>query len=289
MINRTNELVYVKRSYFFPFKPLLDYEYKKFGFKKCEVENSKKKKLCNTTYYVRHKERPAGIYDLLYLINLPFSIFRAFVAPVLVVVFIASMVIEGIMDMFIGHADLMVPEQFLLILAVLPAIIITVILSSFANSAYRRNETDGKTDRALASRGWDVWTSYKDNDPRFAPPGVKKAAPKANAAAKPSSAPANRNNPVPSVDLDEDDEIVTLLSANGEEIDFTAIALIYYRNTPYAILQPVELLDGMDDDEALVFKVSVASDGSNSYEIELDDAIIDAVFKEYGRLLDQAK
>ncbi len=283
MINRTNELVYVKRSYFLPFKPLLDYEYKKFGFKKCEVENAKEKKLCNTTYYVRHKERPAGIYDLLYLLNLPFSLFRAFIAPVLLVVFLASMLIEGTVGF-----DMLLSQQMILLVMVFPAMIVTTLLSNFAYSAYRKNDTDGKTDRALASRGWDVWTSYKDNDPRFAPPGVKKAAPKANAAAKPSSAPANRNNPVPSVDLDEDDEIVTLLSANGEEIDFTAIALIYYRNTPYAILQPVELLDGMDDDEALVFKVSVADDGSNSYAIELDDAIVDAVFKEYDRLLEQA-
>ena len=88
---------------------------------------------------------------------------------------------------------------------------------------------------------------------------------------------------------EDDDDIVTLLSANGEEIDFVEIAGIAYRGAFYAILQPVELLDGMDDDEALVFKVTRGKDGEDKFEIELDDAVIDAVFEEYNKLLDEAE
>ena len=88
--------------------------------------------------------------------------------------------------------------------------------------------------------------------------------------------------------MDENDDIITLLSKDGEEIDFVQIAGIALRGNFYAILQPVELLDGMDDDEALVFKVGRNPDGSDSFEIELDDDIIDAVFQEYNRLLDEA-
>lgn len=85
-----------------------------------------------------------------------------------------------------------------------------------------------------------------------------------------------------------EDDIVTLLSADGEEIDFVEIAGIAHAGSFYAILQPVELLEGMDDDEALVFKVSRGPDGEDKFEIELDDDIIDAVFTEYNRLLDEA-
>lgn len=85
-----------------------------------------------------------------------------------------------------------------------------------------------------------------------------------------------------------DDDIVTLLSADGEEIDFVEIAGIAYKGNFYAILQPVELLEGMDDDEALVFKVSRGKDGEDKFEIELDDSIIEAVFAEYNKLLDDA-
>ena len=86
----------------------------------------------------------------------------------------------------------------------------------------------------------------------------------------------------------DDDDIVTLLSAEGEEIDFVEIAGIAYKGSFYAILQPVELLDGMDDDEALVFKVTRGKDGEDKFEIELDDSTIDAVFAEYNKLLDEA-
>ncbi len=88
---------------------------------------------------------------------------------------------------------------------------------------------------------------------------------------------------------DDDDDVVTLLSADGEEIDFVEIAGIAYKGAFYAILQPVELLDGMDEDEALVFKVTRGKDGEDKFEIELDDSVIDAVFAEYNKLLDEAE
>ena len=90
------------------------------------------------------------------------------------------------------------------------------------------------------------------------------------------------------VDEEEYDDIVTLLSADGEEVDFVEIAGIAYGGEFYAILQPVELLEGMEDDEALVFKVSRGENGEDQFDIVLDDEIIDGVFNEYEKLLEQA-
>ena len=87
----------------------------------------------------------------------------------------------------------------------------------------------------------------------------------------------------------DEDDIITLMTAEGEEVDFIEVAGIAYRGNFYAILQPVELLDGMEEDEALVFKVSRGKDGEDKFEIELDDTIIDAVFDEYNKLLDEAE
>lgn len=87
--------------------------------------------------------------------------------------------------------------------------------------------------------------------------------------------------------LNEDDDVVTLLSATGEAIDFIEIAGISHNGSFYAILQPVKLIEGMNDDEALVFKVSKGQNGEDKFEIELDDAIIDAVFENYQKLLDE--
>ena len=88
---------------------------------------------------------------------------------------------------------------------------------------------------------------------------------------------------------EEDDDIITLLSSDGEEVDFVEIAGIAYKGEFYVILQPVELLDDMEEDEALVFKVKRGEDGEDKFEIELNDDIIDAVFEEYNRLLDEAE
>ena len=86
---------------------------------------------------------------------------------------------------------------------------------------------------------------------------------------------------------DGEDNIVTLKNADGEDVDFLEIAGIAYKGNFYAILQPVELIEGMDDDDALVFKVTKRADGENNFELELDDEINTAVFEEYNRLLDE--
>ena len=84
------------------------------------------------------------------------------------------------------------------------------------------------------------------------------------------------------------DDTITLNSAKGEDIDFNIIAGIVLHGKYYAILQPVELLEGMADDEALVFHVTATPNG-DSFEIELNDRIVDAVFREYDKLYRQSR
>ena len=93
----------------------------------------------------------------------------------------------------------------------------------------------------------------------------------------------------PSYEEFADDDIVTLLKADGEEIDFVEIAGIAHKGNFYAILQPVELIPGMSDDEALVFLVTRDGAGNDKFEIVFDDEIIDAVFAAYNELLDAAE
>lgn len=85
--------------------------------------------------------------------------------------------------------------------------------------------------------------------------------------------------------VEDEDDVVTLVSEEGEEIQFVEIAGIVYRGNFYAVLQPVELLDGMTDEEALVFKVTKGENGEDNFVIEIDESIIDAVYQEYLKLL----
>jgi hypothetical protein len=82
------------------------------------------------------------------------------------------------------------------------------------------------------------------------------------------------------------DDVIVLMTTDGEEIEFVEIAGINLDGKFYAILQPVELIPGMEADEALVFSRERDAD-EDKYNIELDDEIIDKVFEEYYRLLSE--
>ena len=90
-------------------------------------------------------------------------------------------------------------------------------------------------------------------------------------------------------ELYENDDLITLKSADGEDIDFIEIAGIALNGSFYAILQPVELLEGMGEDEALVFEVTHLPNGEDSFNVVVYDGICEAVFQEYYKLLDEAQ
>lgn len=80
---------------------------------------------------------------------------------------------------------------------------------------------------------------------------------------------------------------VTMKTASGKEVGFAELASIVYQDNRYAILQPMQLLGGTEEDEAIVFKVSMGGDGKKRYEAECEDAVIDAVIDIYNDLLDE--
>lgn len=85
-------------------------------------------------------------------------------------------------------------------------------------------------------------------------------------------------------ELLENLETIKLISPEGEEVEFELIAVIAENDKQYAILQPVELLEGMTEDEALVFEVTV-EDEESVFDFVDDEAIIDLVFEKYNELL----
>lgn len=87
---------------------------------------------------------------------------------------------------------------------------------------------------------------------------------------------------------DEELETVVLTDENGNDVEFSQVAsIVLPGDRHYAILQPVELLEGMGEDEAFVFEVKFNGDKDASLTIVDDDKVVDEVFKEYNRLLDE--
>ena len=88
------------------------------------------------------------------------------------------------------------------------------------------------------------------------------------------------------VNEEEEEEVITLATPDGEEVDFTEIAAVEFEDKLYVIMQPVELFEGMEDDEALVFAVTDENEEDARFDVVSDDRIIDGVFAEYYKLLD---
>lgn len=85
--------------------------------------------------------------------------------------------------------------------------------------------------------------------------------------------------------LDENNtENIKLYNEENQEVEFEQIALVPIENNTYAILKPVETMEGIADDEALVFVIEEIDDEDCLVIVE-DDAVVDAVFEEYYKML----
>jgi len=88
--------------------------------------------------------------------------------------------------------------------------------------------------------------------------------------------------------LDEDNEDpVTLYDENNKGYKFDQVAIIPLEERLFAILKPIDELEGVADDEAIVFAINERSDGETSLIVETDEALAMRVFDEYYKLLDE--
>ena len=85
--------------------------------------------------------------------------------------------------------------------------------------------------------------------------------------------------------LDENNaDNVVLYNADEQPVEFVQIAIVVLDGEIYPILKPAALMEGIAENEALVFTIREI-DGEDCLVLEEDDAIIDAVFEEYYRML----
>lgn len=88
--------------------------------------------------------------------------------------------------------------------------------------------------------------------------------------------------------FDEDDTSpITLLTKKGKVV-FDQIALIPLEERIFAILKPVEPMEDIKEDEALVYEIFEGDDDSDdSLELVRDIDILDKVFAVYNKLMDE--
>lgn len=89
--------------------------------------------------------------------------------------------------------------------------------------------------------------------------------------------------------LDENNkEPIVLSDEEGRRFSFEQIAVIPYNEKVYAVLKPIEAIEGINDDEAIVFVVDERPTGS-VLMVESDEKVAISVFDEYYNLLDEAE
>jgi len=96
-------------------------------------------------------------------------------------------------------------------------------------------------------------------------------------------------NPIDCLFDENNTDPIVLFNEKGEEIAFEQIALIPKKGKTYVILQPIEPMDGVGEDEALVFAIEEPKDKDEQEYLTLvtDVDVIDAVFKVYDALVDE--
>ena len=85
--------------------------------------------------------------------------------------------------------------------------------------------------------------------------------------------------------LDQDnDENIKLYDEKNNCVEFEQVAIIPIDEKIYAILRPVSGIEGIGEDEALVFGIEEVDDEDCLIVVD-DDAIVDQVFEQYYKLL----
>ena len=118
----------------------------------------------------------------------------------------------------------------------------------------------------------------------------KNVAPK-KAPAKTASAP-KAEKPLDILDIlldDKNTDDIILADEKGKKIRFSQIAVIPYKDKLYTVLKPVDKIDNVADDEAIVFVVEENENGENVLKVETDEETAIAVFDEYYNLVEESE
>ena len=94
--------------------------------------------------------------------------------------------------------------------------------------------------------------------------------------------------------LDQDNkEPIVLMDESGKQMTFEQVAVIPYEvrkeKRLYCVLKPLDKIEGIGDDEAIVFLVDTDDKGNSIIRIEEDEEIAIAVFDKYYDLLEEAR
>jgi hypothetical protein len=96
-------------------------------------------------------------------------------------------------------------------------------------------------------------------------------------------------NPIDCLFDEDNNDPIILFNEKGEKVEFEQIALIPVEERIFAILKPTDKIEGIGEDEALVFEIVEGEEDEEDDYLNLvsDVEIIDKVFDVYNKLIDE--
>ena len=94
-------------------------------------------------------------------------------------------------------------------------------------------------------------------------------------------------NPIDKLYDENNCDPIYLFNEKGETIGFEQIAIIPKQDNTYVILKPIQPMDGLGENEGLVFSIKENDDGQEYLELVIDETVIDEVFEVYDRLVEE--
>ncbi|MBE5736950.1 MAG: DUF1292 domain-containing protein [Clostridiales bacterium] len=88
-------------------------------------------------------------------------------------------------------------------------------------------------------------------------------------------------------DCDCDEDIVTLTTDDGKKLKFYFVGTIEYKGKNYSAFEPAEQIDGIEDDDLVIFEVSGEDEETADLLPVEDDKLLDEVFEEFCRVLEE--
>lgn len=87
--------------------------------------------------------------------------------------------------------------------------------------------------------------------------------------------------------MDAYDDPVELISEDGKKMKFYFVGTIEYKGKMYSAFEPAEEIEGIEEDDLLIFELS----GDDEETAELlpveDEGLLDEVFEEFCRVLEE--
>ncbi|MBQ7339733.1 MAG: DUF1292 domain-containing protein [Clostridia bacterium] len=88
-------------------------------------------------------------------------------------------------------------------------------------------------------------------------------------------------------DCEREDEIVEISTDDGRKLKFFLVGTIEYKGKWYSAFEPAEEIEGMSEEDLIIFEVS-GDDEDNAELLPIEDnALLEEVFEEFCRALDE--